>query len=199
MNHLFSTFDPTKLGASMALEQANTIVVTTGIASISRMVKALYGKSSSQWFAEFAFYGDEPLTGATSVGIASETSPLTGYVGEDADSYGYRAGDGEIHNNGSSIASVATAVAGDIIGVLVNIGDGTAASVTWFLNGEVLHTESIAGGVWFLAATVKTATSDPMRAWINTGQRDFEYPVAGVGGWFDLTEDVPAVLVSTED
>jgi len=200
MTRLYSTFDPANLGANMALEQANTIVTTSASGTINRMVKALYPKQSWQWFAEFAYWGDAALTGAVSVGVAKAASPLNNYVGEDADSYGYLAGDGEIHNNGASVASVATAVAGDIIGVWINIGDGSAASVSWFLNGELLHTESLPDeGPWYLADTVSSSTSDTLSSWINTGQRDFEFPVAGVDGWYDLPEEVPTVRIASRD
>lgn len=200
MTRLYSTFDPAALGASLALEQANTIVVTSATADIHRMVKTLYPKSSRQWFAEFAFYGDAAIANAVSVGVAKAASPLTGYVGEDADSYGYRAGDGTVYNNGSSVASVATAEKGDIIGVWVSIGDGTTVTVKWFLNGVLLRTQTLPdSGPWYLAVTISSATADSLRAWINTGQRAFEYPVAGVEGWYDLPAEVPTVRISSED
>ena len=200
MTRLYSTFDPAALGASLALEQANTIVVTSATSTINRMVKALYPKDSRQWFAEFAFYGDATITGAVSVGVAKAASSLSKYVGEESTSYGYRAGDGAIYNNGSSIASVATADKGDIIGVWVNIGDGTAATVTWFLNGVPLYTASLPDeGPWYLADTVSSSTSDTLSSWINTGQRDFEFPVAGVDGWYDLPEEVPTVRIASRD
>ena len=197
---LFSTFDPANLGASLGLEQANTIVVTTATADIDRAVRALYGKSGFQWFAEFASYGSATITGAVSYGVVNDSASLATYVGGDANGYGYRAGDGKIYTNGASVATVDTAVHGDIIGVWVNIGDGTAATVTWFLNGVEQDTQSLPdSGPWYLAATVSSATADTIRAWINTGQRDFEYPVAGVDGWYELPLEVQAVRIATED
>lgn len=200
MTRLFSTFDPAALGASLALEQANTIVVTSATADIHRMVKALYPKDSRQWFAEFAFYGDAPIANAVSVGVAKAASSLSKYVGEESTSYGYRAGDGKVYNNGASLATVTTAAKGDIIGVWLNIGDGTAPTVTWFLNDVLLRTQALPdAGPWYLAVTISSATADSLRAWINTGQRAFEYPVAGVDGWYQLPTEVPTVRIASDD
>lgn len=199
-SRLFSTFDPANLGASLGLEQANTIVVTTATADINRAVRALYGKSGFQWFAEFASYGAATITGAVSYGVVNASASLATYVGGDANGYGYRAGDGKIYTNGASVATVTAAVHGDIIGVWVNIGDGSAATVTWFLNGVPQYTQALPNaGPWYLAATISSPTSDAMRAWVNTGQRDFEYPVAGVNGWYELPVEVDAVRVATDE
>lgn len=200
MNKLFATFDPSALGPSLALEQANTVLVTTATADINRTARVLYGKSGSQWFAEFAVWGDAEIDNAVSFGVVTEDASLSTYVGGDANGFGYRVAEGQIHNNGASIASVTAGKKGDIVGIWIQIGDGSSPTVTWLLNGAVIHTQALPDiGPWYLAATISSATADSLRAWINTGQRDFEFPVAGVDGWYEWPVDVPTLRVSMRD
>ena len=114
MTLLYSTFDPAALGADLALEQANTIVVTTATSDILRKVIGLYGKETLQWFCEFAAYGDGVIDDFA-CGIAKAGSDLADYTGGDIDSWGYY--QVRIKNDDATKASVTPAELGDIIGV----------------------------------------------------------------------------------
>lgn len=202
---LYSTFDPANLGPNLVLEQANTILLTdTASTNSDRAALCLYGKDSGQWFAEFSAWGVDAIDGVY-IGIAKSSVTLIRNVGRTADSYGYRLSDGAgagniYHSSLVPIATVDECVAGDIIGVWVNIGDGTAPEVTWYRNGIPQYTASLVdSGPWYPAATTSGATAGGMKVWINTGQRDFEYPVPGAPGWFTLPEALPAILLSTDD
>lgn len=199
MTLLFSTFDPAALGPLLALEDGNTILFTTSTADESRMARCLYGKSDNQWFAEFAFWGDDDIDDGY-VGIAKSTASLSNFVGGDSDGYSYQPLDGSVWNNNAKLTTAATAEKGDIIGVWVQIGDGTSPSVSWFKNGVLLYSASLPdAGPWYLAATVAGPTAGGLRCWINAGQRDFEFPIPGVRGWFQYPEALPAVLLASDD
>lgn len=198
---LFTTFDPAALGPLLALEQANTVVYTTAVGDINRTARALYGKSGYSWFVEFAAWGDGTIANLVSLGLVKDTASLSTYVGGDADGWGYRLAEGEIHNAGSSVASVTAGDKGDIVGIWLDVPDGATASATWFLNGDPIHTEVLPDtGPWYPAVSIGTADDeDVMRVWINGGQRDFEYPVPGVEGWFEFPPDVPTLRIATRD
>lgn len=200
MTRLYATFDPAALGPALALEQANTVLVTTATADINRTARVLYGKQSWQGFGEFAAWGDASISNAVSFGVVTEDASLSTFVGGDAEGFGYRVAEGAIYSNGASIATVAAGAKGDVIGIWLQIGDGSAPTATWFRNGIPLHTQSLPSvGPWYLAATISSPTADSLRAWINTGQRAFEFPVPGVDGWYELPPEVPALRVSTVD
>lgn len=201
MTRLYSTFDPAALGASLALEQANTVVYTTAVGDINRTVRALYGKSGYSWFVEFAAWGDGTIANLVSLGLVNDAASLSTYVGGDANGWGYRLAEGQIHNNGASTDTVTAGAKGDIVGVWLDVPDGATATATWFLNGEAIHSETLPDtGPWYPAASIGTTDDeDVMRVWINGGQRDFEFPVPGVDGWYEFPPDVPTLRIATRD
>lgn len=200
MNKTFSRFDPAQLGPLLALKDANTVVYATASSNINRTARATQGKSGYQWFAEFAVWGDDAITDAVSFGLVNASASLSTYVGGDANGVGYRVAEGQIHNNGASVQAVTAGAYKDIIGVWLDISNGTDAYVTWMLNGVVLHTYTLPNtGPWYLAASVCVPGTETLYAWINTGQRAFEFPVAGVDGWFEFADQVPTVRVAARD
>lgn len=192
MSRTYATFDP-----SLALKDANTVVYATATTDINRTARCTLPKSGYQWFAEFAVWGDDVITDAVSFGLVNASASLSTYVGGDANGVGYRVAEGQIHNNGASVQSVTAGAYKDVIGVWLNASDGVNAYVTWFLNGVLLYTYTLPNlGPWYLAASVSNPDTDTRYAWINTGQRAFEFPVAGVDGWFEFADQVPTVRVA---
>lgn len=200
MSKTFSRFDPAQLGPLLALKDANTVVYATASSNINRTARATQGKSGYQWFAECAVWGDDVITDAVSFGLVNASASLSTYVGGDANGVGYRLAEGQIHNNGASVQAVTAGAYKDIIGIWLDISDGTNAYVTWLLNGVPLHTYTLPNtGPWYLAASVCVPGTETLYAWINTGQRAFEFPVAGVDGWFEFADQVPTVRVAARD
>ena len=200
MSKTFSRFDPAQLGPLLALKDANTVVYATASSNINRTARATQGKSGYQWFAEFAVWGDDVITDAVSFGLVNASASLSTYVGGDANGVGYRVAEGQIHNNGASVQAVTAGAYKDIIGIWLDISDGTNAYVTWLLNGVPLHTYTLPNtGPWYLASSVCVPGTETLYAWINTGQRAFEFPVAGVDGWFEFADQVPTVRVAARD
>lgn len=200
MSKTYATFDPSQLGPSLALKDANTVVYATATTDVNRTARCTLPKSGYQWFAEFAVWGDDVITDAVSFGLVNASASLSTYVGGDANGVGYRVAEGEIHNNGASVQAVTAGAYKDVIGVWLNASDGVNAYVTWFLNGVLLYTYTLPNlGPWYLAASVSNPDTDTRYAWINTGQRAFEFPVAGVAGWFDFSEQVPTIRVASRD
>ena len=201
----YTTFDPANLGANLALEQGNTILLTdTDSTSDQRSALALYGKETGQWFVEFSAWGDDDDLTGVFVGIGKSNLNLARKVGHFSTGYGYNldngAGGGDIISSNTVLATVEECAAGDIIGVWVNIGDGSNPQVTFYRNGVQQDTQALPdAGPWFPAATTSGATAGGSKVWINGGQRAFEYPVPGAPGWYEFPEEVPALLVGTDD
>lgn len=180
---IYSAFDPAALGQGLDLTQTNTIVTVAQTTDVNRTARALYGKSSGAWYAEFMVWGTGTLAGYASVGIVDAQASMATYVGGDAHGWGYRIAEGKIYNNNASIATVAAGAVGDVIGVSLVFDSSGNAIVTWTNGTAVLSTQTLAPGTYFLAATVAGVQAGDLQCLLNCGQRGFEYG-NGAGGWY---------------
>lgn len=94
---------------------ANRAITTTGPSTAISSQFVDQGK----WYAEFEASGDTAI-----FGIHGVTSNYIGALGSQTTGYGY-AGSGEFHNGGTSSAYGEPYTTGDIIGVLLNMDEGT--------------------------------------------------------------------------
>ena len=188
MTRLHSCFDPTALGTSLELSRSNTVLTYTGSASINRTVRVTDGKESGVWSAEFLVWGDAPIANLVSIGVVKSTASLAAYVGGDADGYGYRLAEGEIHSAGASIATVTAGAKGQMVTVLV---DATAQTMLIELDGVPLTTVTLPdSGPWHLAASMGGAVGYDLFMMVNTGQRAFEFGRGVRLGWFAARESL---------
>ncbi len=185
---LHSAFDPSALGASLELSRSNTVLTYTGSADINRTVRVTDGQDSGVWSAEFLVWGDAPIANLVSIGVVKSTASLASYVGGDANGYGYRLAEGQIHNAGASIATVTAGAKGQMVTVLV---DATAQTMLIELDGVPLTTVTLPdSGPWHLAASMGGAVGYDLFMMVNTGQRAFEYGRGVRLGWFAARESL---------
>jgi len=193
---LYAIWNQSALGAQLELELSGTVVTVNAPANINRTAVALFPESAGRWYAECLIYGADAL--AASIGVVSPSAGLATYVGGDAGGYGYRPADGQVHNAGASVATVATAVKGDVIGVLLDL-TLTQPTVAWYRNGILLRTQPLPSiGPWALAVSLATTTEYGLRCFLNAGQRAFEYG-QGLEGWYEPPRTIRGVRVASAD
>ena len=178
----FATFDPNRIGDGLALEMGN-LILRTNADQLSNQRKCLgtVPRGSGDAYFECYFYSDtrpDDLADSCSVGIALVTSPLDNYVGEDSDSIGLIVGTGEIQTAGAAIETVNAQAERLCIGVLLRLAGSSAGdSVAFSVNGSLLAEVAIpSSNFWVPAVTVSGLDAGDMRAFVNFGQRGFDYP-----------------------
>lgn len=159
------------------------LIVKTNADQLSNARKCLgtVPRGAGSAYFECYFYSDtrpDDLAETCSVGIAQVGSPLDAYVGEDSDSIGLIVGTGEIQSGGSAIETVNAQAERLCIGVLIRIEGGSAGdSVAFSVNGNLLAEVAIPSSeFWVPAVTVSGLDAGDMRAFLNFGQRGFDYP-----------------------
>lgn len=193
----YATFDPTELGAMLELEQSGTVLAVIDTADINRTALAIQPQATGRWYAELLVYGTGDLL--ASLGIAQDAASLATYVGGDANGYGYRMADGEIHNAGASVAGVTAGAKGDIIGLLLDLTT-SVPTVGWYRNGQSLKTLPLdSTGPWMLAASLGGSEAYGLRCFLNAGQRAFEFAPDGVQGWFEPPPSLRGLKLASED
>jgi hypothetical protein len=164
------------------------------------------GQADYESFGEFVLYGHPgtPVGNKVSIGVATAAASLATYVGGDDQGLGYRLGEGAIHHDGASEASVTAGALGDVLGVrYVPDGEG-GGSVTWYrkpLSGasELLATVGIPAamqGVPLYLAASLGSNADPgdLSLLCRTGQLWYYNPVAGQdAGWWEA-QALPGAL-----
>ncbi|MGB3749456.1 MAG: SPRY domain-containing protein [Rhodanobacter sp.] len=200
MTPLYAIFDPTHLGAALELEQSGTQLAVTAIADINRTALAIFPQSVGRWRAEVMAYG--PGTLLASVGVATLDASLATYAGGDANGYGYRLDLGEIHNNGAAIdgsPGAPVASKGDIIGLLLDLTT-TQPTITWYRQGTPVFTQVLPStGPWAIAVSLGGSEAYGLRAFLNTGQRAFEFFPPTDEGWFEPPLVVRGLRLASED
>jgi len=98
------------------------------------LVRATVGlPSTGKWYCETT----KLSTGTLLVGIATRNAAFGGYLGEDANGWGYFSGDGQVYNNNAGIATGATIADGDVLGIAFNSDSGT---LQFYKNGTLQTT-----------------------------------------------------------
>lgn len=200
MARIYATFDAGAIGPGLELEQGGLVVVsnTAGL-DIHRLARGnIATGTSGRYFYEAAFYGDGALADRCSVGIVQATHSLSEYAGEGALSYGLRAGDDGVYSNSVQVVGVDAVDKRTWIGVLV---DMDALTCSWFVDGSLVASTSIAAAPWYPAVTVAADEAYDLRCYVNFGQYAFERPQTGTDdrsgnylqGWFSTTPE-PAQL-----
>ncbi len=116
----FATFDPANKGTDITLSNGNLTATDSALGDITtEWVNSTIGKSSGKWYWEITAI----TIGDLIVGIKSGTSQY--YPGFSNDSYGYYSLDGKSYKNNVGAAYGATYIAGDVIGVALDMDGGT--------------------------------------------------------------------------
>lgn len=175
----YSTLDPNRIGDGLSLSMGN-LIVSTSADDLDNHRKALgtVPRGTGTAYFECYFYSDtqpDDLGDTCSVGVATVDSDLDAYVGEDANSYGFIVGTGEIQNAGSAIETVNEQAERICIGVLLRVT--ATPNVIFYVNGNQVYEVSLpTGKFWVPAVTVSGMAADDMSAFVNFGQRGFDHP-----------------------
>lgn len=204
---VYATFAQADLGPLLDTEEGGLVVYATGDGlSINRQARANLAKGiGSSGYFECIFFGEEGLTGRVSVGIVNTAgSPepsLSVYVGGDDDSIGYRAGDGQIHVNGASVASVSVAGVQDVIGIALFGTGSPSPTVAFYVNGLLIHERTLTAGDWVPAVTVTSEDSGGIKAFVNFGKRAFEQtlPDDVDEGWYRDAYSIGTIRLASDD
>tara|TARA_A100001201_G_scaffold3792_1_gene8326 strand:- start:249 stop:2663 length:2415 start_codon:yes stop_codon:yes gene_type:complete len=131
-----------------------------------RTLRATIGVSSGKWYWEFKHVG-----GNATHGIAKNSADLGSYAGTDNDGISWFVG-GNIYRNGStSTYANKTYAVNDIIGVALDMDNGT---LTYYKNGSDQGTAATGlTGTWFPAFGTSNVSVVSLEA--NFGQRPFAY------------------------
>ena len=165
----YTTWNPADKEASYNLSGGNLIVsMSSGVG----LVRSTIGKSSGKWYWE-------NVVGVTNVGplvgVATSAESTSQYPGGGFLSVGYYGSNGSAYKNGAIQATWAGYVAGDVIGIAL---DMTVPSVTFYKNNVLQGTINIGGGPWFAASGNSGANNPTVTA--NFGATALTYsPPAG--------------------
>lgn len=121
----YATWNPADKGASFALSSGNLVNTTSNVAG---QVRGTIGKSSGKWYWEFVLSGS--ITGNVT-GVSKTTSSVNTATGNDTSSWGYN-NNGLLYTNSSGSAYGSSSVAGDVIGVALDMNAGT---LVFYKNG----------------------------------------------------------------
>src|SRR5690606_17788409 len=92
---------------------------------------------------------------------------------------------------------------GQVVSVLLQL-EGPEPSVSFYLAGELVHTESLAGTAfadveWFPAASLGSDLEADLQIFMNSGQRAPEFENASADGWWTVDPTIDAIWIGTED
>jgi hypothetical protein len=158
-NNNFATLNSLWTSTVTTLTQGNLKLTQSSNADDSMI--ATIGVSSGKWYWEIF-----NVDGNTNVGIANNAASRSDYVGADANGWAYFI-DGNKYNGGSASSYGATYTDDDIIGVALNMDDGT---LVFYKNGVSQGTAfSSLSGTMFPALSTSAASHDVIN-FISFGQ-----------------------------
>ena len=112
-----TTWNPADKAAGATLSNGNLTVVGTESNGAARSV---FGASSGKWYWEYTSTGDRyPLCG-----VARATATISDYPGADSDGWGWYS-QGPTKHNGSVAAYGSTWTSGQVVGVAMDLDNGT--------------------------------------------------------------------------
>lgn len=207
MTRRYAHFNDAALGDDLEIQRGGAVLTTIAPSlSINRTCLLNVGQLDYESFAEFVLYGPAgtAVANKVSIGVATALAGLDTYVGGDDQGLGYRLGEGAIHHDGGSEASVTAGALGDVINVrYVPDGEG-GGTVTWYrkplggvsaLLGTVAIPVAMQGVQLYLAASLGS-NDDPgdLSLLCRTGQLWYYNPVAGQdAGWWEA-QALPGAL-----
>jgi len=128
----YAVLNPLDKGTNNTLSNGNlSYAITESQQGLVRSTFAL--PSTGKWYCE----ATKISAGTLLAGIATRNAGLNGYLGEDANGWGYFSGDGNVYNNNGQIAVGATLADGNVLGIAFNSDSGT---LQFYKNGALQTT-----------------------------------------------------------
>jgi len=158
LSRTYAILDEAQKGPLLELEQAALIVACNANSTDNlRMVRGSVGRNTAVggiFGFECVFYGTDDLPGACSVGLAGTNTPLSDYVGGTGNNnVGILPGDGEIHQNGSSVASTEVYGQRVIFTVVADFSNPGVPTVYFYADGSLIDSVVVPAGTYFPAVT----------------------------------------------
>lgn len=198
----YNVLDPNAKGADLELQQGGLVLTySANNTTTARHARGTIGRKTGIWSFEFVVYGDANVTTGCYVGLVKSTASLSGYVGSDANGWGFNLGDGKIYSNGAVIATISPVTPKKIVTVEANLSV-SPPTATFYVNGSPIATINLptGGQVFYPAATVSGTTAYQVFGFMNCGQRQMQFPVPTSKGWYSAsTEYDPVYFCSQQD
>jgi len=195
----YCLLDKGAAGDGLSVDEGGTIV-TTNVNALDLQRAVLGTIAVSEGTYHFEAYcwstsrGD--LSDLVSIGIARVDAPLNDAIGEAANTYGIWPADGELYASGAKAATFDPIAERNCIGVRVVLSAG-AAAVTWYLNGNELHTQELPTGQrWTPAISIGSPEAGDVSVTINAGQSRFDFFAAAAPGWYTETRGLATLYLS---
>lgn len=124
-----ATWNPSDKGTTVTLSNGNLTAQVTPTGSRAA-VRATNSKASGKWYWEVTINA----VSVADVGVANSTMPLTNYIGQDNNSWGYLSSGTKVFSDGGTggVAYGASFTTGDVISVAVDLDAGT---ISFYKNG----------------------------------------------------------------
>lgn len=187
MEILNVTLNPSDMGASNVLSNGNLTVINTATTGI----RATHGKTSGKWYWEVKF-----VNGSVdcAIGISNKSKLIGTGINTDAGWRGYRAINGNKFPD--NVAYGAVCALNDVIGVTLDLDNGTIAFIKNGVNMGTSHTNIKDLGEVFPIFVSGTSTSKAVT--FNFGASAFAYAIPNGYQAYNLTFS-NKFLISTED
>jgi hypothetical protein len=154
------------------------LTITNGNLNASRgsggswvAAKSTVGVASGKWYWEFTSTVNQSAGGPNqAIGISKASSPTNTYLGSDANSWSYFQNNGNKWTNNTSSAYGSGWASGDVIGVALDVDNGT---LTFYKNNVSQGTAftGLTSGFYFPSVSMENGSAGA----INFGQRPFAY------------------------
>jgi len=194
---LYATLDQNRVGESLLLDQSLLVVVTGEACDIHRMILGTLPAYSGRFVYECYFWSQSrgDLSGLVSIGVAAVGADITQFVGESADSFGFRVPDGEIWNNNASIATVNSSAERVAISVILDLSP-SSCTCDFLINGSSVYQATLPTGQgWLPAISIGSAEAGDISASVNFGQNRFD-TLNDESGWYEQQTGLADITLS---
>jgi hypothetical protein len=173
----FGTWDQNALGAGLVLQMGGLVIVT-GDSNLTNARKALgtLPKGSGTGYFENEFYSVPQVNLGTNcaVGVAQPTSALNAAPGQDALSWAFYPGTGDVKNNGAVLMNIGIVPERTVISVYLSLI--TTPQLILAVSGSWKASIALpAGKVWLPTAMLAGGNAGETGLYTNMGQRGFNY------------------------
>jgi len=208
---IYASMAPTSLGPSLALELGGLVVVSefdnTDSSRTARATIPSLQVTNAAMSARFecTFYGDGATEDLAFVGLCKTEHPPSVQIGTNTSSVALDIGSGGIYLDSTLVEATPPIAKEDTVGVYLDRSVSPPVAY-FFVNGSFLASAELSTGAWYPAVSLGNAKAFDLKAYLNFGQRAFEYALAtdsGIEkpslGWYRTTvQPAPAYVSSIE-
>lgn len=174
----YATLNPADRGTYITLSNGNLTATFSAPSTTTGLVRSTIGKSSGKWYWEVTV-NSISASWLDDMGSVVNTSSANGMVGFDSNGWSRTTpfGGGGKMNGGASSAFGSNIIAGDVIGIYLDMTN-KVISVSQNGGGEVLMFTGLSG-TQYAGLGFKAASGESPSMTVNFGATPFIYPVPG--------------------